>query len=80
MKKKREKKRTTSLAFVKLKNGLGSCHGTSLTHYLEIAHLAYHGIRVHLTHVVTTIVLMGLVHVQQPCVGIVIGNAVTWYP
>lgn len=43
---------------------------------MQIANLAYHGVRVDLAHVVAPVVLLGLADVQQPCVGVVVGDTV----
>lgn len=54
------------------------CVYVLLTHNLQIADLANHGIGVHLAHVIATIILMRLIHVQQPRV-VRVGNTVPWY-
>lgn len=47
-------------------------------HHLQVAHLADHGVRVHLAHVVTPVVLLRLADVQEPRIGVVVGDAVPW--
>lgn len=57
-------------------NGEYGLDFTLLTDNLQIADLTDHRIRINLTHIVASIVLMSLTYMQHPCVRIVKGNAV----